>query len=51
MFLGLLLVGGATLPVLATSLMPSLRERDLLITFSGTAGAARPEMSRVTTRP
>jgi len=47
-FLGLLLVGGATLPVLATSLMPSLRERDLLITFSGTPGAARPEMSRVT---
>jgi Cu/Ag efflux pump CusA len=47
--LGLLLVGGVTLPVLATSLMPSLRERDLLITFSGPAGAARPEMSRVTT--
>jgi len=43
------LAGVATLPVLATSLMPPLRERDLLITFDGLDGAARPEMSRITT--
>ncbi|GEL19911.1 efflux RND transporter permease subunit [Pseudonocardia asaccharolytica] len=40
--------GAAMLPLLSTSLMPTLRESDLLITFDGSAGVSRPEMARVT---
>jgi Cu/Ag efflux pump CusA len=40
-------VGAATLPFLSISLMPTLREPDLLITFDGSAGVSRPEMSRI----
>lgn len=42
------LVALATLPVLSTALMPTLREPDVLITFDGSDGVARPEMSRIT---
>jgi Cu/Ag efflux pump CusA len=41
-------VGALMLPLLAVSLMPTLREPDLLITFDGSRGMARPEMTRVT---
>jgi Cu/Ag efflux pump CusA len=40
--------GAAMLPVLATSLMPTLREPDLLIEVDASAGVARPEMARIT---
>ncbi|MFC5994852.1 efflux RND transporter permease subunit [Pseudonocardia hispaniensis] len=42
-------VGAAMVPLLSTSLMPTLRESDLLITFDGSAGVSRPEMARITT--
>jgi Cu/Ag efflux pump CusA len=41
-------VGALMLPLLAVSLMPTLREPDLLISFDGSQGVARPEMARVT---
>lgn len=40
--------GVAMLPLLSTSLMPTLREPDLLITFDGSSGVSRPEMARIT---
>lgn len=40
--------GAAMVPLLSVSLMPTLREPDLLVTFDGVEGAARPEMTRIT---
>ncbi len=42
-------VGALMIPLLSTSLMPPLREPDLLVTFDGSNGAARPAMTRITT--
>jgi Putative silver efflux pump len=44
----LVVAGAAVLPLMSTSLMPTLREPDLLITFDGAAGVAGPAMSRIT---
>ena len=42
------LVGLALLPQLGQSLVPSFKERDLLIQWDGAPGTSRPEMSRIT---
>jgi CzcA family heavy metal efflux pump len=44
----MVLIGLATLPILRTpELLPSLRERQLLIQWDGAPGTSHPEMSRV----
>lgn len=40
--------GALMLPLLSTSLMPPLRERDLLVTFDGSNGTAQQAMTRIT---
>ena len=40
--------GILTVPLLAVSLMPTLREPHLLVEFDASAGVARPEMARIT---
>jgi Cu/Ag efflux pump CusA len=45
---GLVAIGVLAVPQLAVSLMPTLREPDLLIEVEASAGVARPEMARVT---
>jgi Cu/Ag efflux pump CusA len=41
-------VGVLTVPLLAVSLMPTLREPHLLVEFDASAGVARPEVARIT---
>ncbi len=44
------LVGLATLPFLRQSLLPALRQTELLIQWEGAPGTSRPEMNRITTQ-
>jgi CzcA family heavy metal efflux pump len=44
------LVGAAVLPSIRLSLLPSFRERDMLIHLTGAPGTSQPEMSRIVTR-
>ena len=44
----LVIVGALMLPLLSTSLMPRLREPDLLVTFDGSHGLAQGAMTRIT---
>lgn len=45
--LGLIVVGVALVPVLGTSLAPSLKEPYLLVEFEGAAATSQPEQSRI----
>ena len=46
----IMLIGLAVLPFLSQSLLPSFKERDLLIQLNGAPGSSRPEMDRIVAR-